>query len=108
MTQTVQDAVRILREHTGQQIVGNLLDDGEGRCAMGVLGGSDLVRTDDGMERWRGKCDRVEFQIGAEFGLADAEVEDILDWNDGQPKCSFAEIADRIEQASSPTGKWGI
>ena len=107
MTQTIQDAIRILRAHTGQQIVGNLLDDGEGRCAMGVLGGSDLVRTDDGMERWRGKCDRVEVHIGAEFGLADAEVEDILDWNDGH-KQSFAEIADLIEQASSPTGKWGI
>ena len=91
MTQTVQDAIRILREYTGHQIVGNLLDDGEGRCAMGVLGGSDLVRLDDGEECWRGKCNHVEFQIGAEFGLAGAEVEDILDWNDGQSKSSFAE-----------------
>ena len=96
MTQTVQDAVRILREHMGYQIVGSLLDDGEGRCAMGVLGGSDLVRLDDGEECWRGKCDRVEFQIGVEFGLADAEVEDILGWNDGE-RWSFKEIADAIE-----------
>ena len=106
MAQTVQDAVRILREYTGPQITGNLIDEDGYRCAMGVLGGSDLVLTDDGEECWRGECDRVEFQIGEEFGLMQSDVEVILDWNDGTDKCSFQEIASRIEDASAPAGEW--
>ncbi len=105
MTQTVGDAIRILRKYKGEQITGDLLNAKGGRCAMGVLGGADLTVDDDDEVYWRGQSDHVVYTIGREFGLMEPDVEDIIHWNDG-PRRSFMEIADMMEAASSPTGAW--
>lgn len=99
MTQTAQDAVRILRAYEGEQITQGLIDHQGARCAMGVLGGADLTLDNEDI-CWRGLCDSVEFKIGAEFGFDDGQIEDILEWND-MGACSFNEIAARIE-----AGEW--
>ena len=107
MTLTLEDAARVLRAWTGPKILGALIDEIGGRCAIGVLGGEELGYSPAYTSRngVRIEADAI-FQgslqvctddvIGECYGMDVELVDQIEEWND-EAGLTFAEIADKLD-----------
>ncbi len=115
MTLALEDAARVMRASTVQQVTGELIDSNGCRCAMGVLGGEDLGLEHmmvTRIERDGRRCHethsevvpmfqksafKIAERIGGCYGMSQRMVSQIIEWNDGI-ELTFGEIADRIDE----------